>query len=123
MPRTLCVSCARSSSWWCESTRGKPSNADNFQASSDSLDLLGIARCCLHRRGQSVRDLPKAYPNLRIATRDRDQLVRMRTAVSNRIHSYVDPLFPGFLSAGKSGLEPFSRASLALMEDRFSPVI
>ena len=94
---------------------------DNFQASSDSLDLLGIARCCLHRRGESVRDLPQAYPNLRIATRDRDKLVRMRTAVSNRIHSYVDRLFPGFLSAGKSSLEPFSRASLELMEDRFSP--
>ena len=94
---------------------------DNFQASSDSLDLLGIARCCLHRRGEPVRDLPQAYPNLRIATRDRDKRVRMRTAVSNRIHSYVDRLFPGFLSAGKSGLEPFSRASLDLMEDRFSP--
>ena len=94
---------------------------DNFQASSDSLDLLGIARCCLHRRGEPVRDLPQAYPNLRIATRDRDKLVRMRTAVSNRIHSYVDRLFPGFLSAGKSGLEPFGRASLELMEDRFSP--
>jgi len=94
---------------------------DNFQASSDSLDLLGIARCCLNRRGQSIRDLPEAYPNLRLATRDRDKLVRMRTAVSNRIHSYVDRLFPGFLSAGKSGLEPFSQASLELMEDRFSP--
>jgi len=94
---------------------------DNFQASSDSLDLLGIARCCLNRRGESVRDLPEAYPNLRIATRDRDKLVRMRTAVSNRIHSYVDRLFPGFLSASKSGLEPFSKASLELMEDRFSP--
>ena len=93
----------------------------NFQASSDSLDLLGIARCCLNRRGESVRDLPEAYPNLRIATRDRDKLVRMRTAVSNRIHSYVDRLFPGFLSAGKSGLEPFSKASLELMADRFSP--
>jgi transposase len=94
---------------------------DNFQASSDSLDLLGIARCCLNRRGESVRDLPEAYPNLRIATRDRDKLVRMRTAVSNRIHSYVDRLFPGFLSVSKSGLEPFSKASLELMEDRFSP--
>ena len=94
---------------------------DNFQASSDSLDLLGIARCCLNRRGESVRDLPQAYPNLRIATRDRDKLVRMRTAVSNRIHSYVDRLFPGFLSVGKSALEPFSKASLELMEDRFSP--
>jgi hypothetical protein len=45
----------------------------------------------------------------------------MRTAVSNRIHSYVDRLFPGFLSEGKSGLEPFSKASLELMVDRFSP--
>jgi transposase len=94
---------------------------DNFQASNDSLDLLGIARCCLNRRAESVRDLPEAYPNLRIATRDRDKLVRMRTAVSNRIHSYVDRLFPGFLSVDKSGLDPFCRASLDLMEDRFSP--
>jgi transposase len=94
---------------------------DNFQASSDSLDLLGIARCCLNRRGQSVRDLPAAYPNLRIATRDRDKLVRMRTALSNRLHSYVDRLFPGFLSADQSGLQPFSQASLDLMADRFSP--
>jgi transposase len=94
---------------------------DNFQASSDNLDLLGIARCCLNRRGESVRDLPEAYPNLRIATRDRDKLVRMRTCVSNRIHSYVDRLFPGFLSTSQSGLEPFCKASLELMEDRFSP--
>ncbi len=49
---------------------------DNFQASSDALDLLGIARCCLNRRGETVRDLPAAYANLKIATRDRDKLVR-----------------------------------------------
>jgi hypothetical protein len=94
---------------------------DNFQASSDSLDLLGIARCCLNRRGESIRELPQAYPNLRIATRDRDKLVRMRTAVSNRIYGYVDRLFAGFLSMSKTGLEPFSKASLDLMQDRFSP--
>jgi transposase len=95
---------------------------DNFQASSDSLDLLGIARCLLNRRGQLIQLLPEAYPNLRIATRDRDKIVGMRTGVSNRIHGYVDRLFPGFLSAGKSGLEPFGKASLDMMEeDRFSP--
>jgi transposase len=94
---------------------------DNFQASSDSLDLLGIARCCLNRRAESVRDLPPAYTNLRIATRDRDKLVRLRTALSNRIHTYVDRLFPGFLSIEKSGLAPFCTVSLDLMEDRFSP--
>jgi transposase len=94
---------------------------DNFQASSDSLDLLGIARCCLKRRGTSVEDPPAAYANLRIAARDRDKLVRMRTATSNRIHCYVDRLFPGFLDQTKSGLRPFSKASLDMMSERFSP--
>jgi transposase len=93
----------------------------NFQASSDELDLLGIARCCLNRRGQPVQDLPVAYANLRIATRDRNELVRLATATSNRIHTYVDRLFPGFLSADKSGLAPFGQASLDLMAERFSP--
>jgi transposase len=96
---------------------------DNFQASNDSLDLLGIARCLVvKRRGETIQQLPQAYPNLVIATRDRDKMVRMRTGVSNRVHSYVDRLFPCFLSAKKSGLEPFGKASLEMMEeDRFSP--
>jgi transposase len=93
---------------------------DNFQASTDSLDLLGIARCCLKRRGHSFEDPPAAYANLRIATRDRDKLVRMRTATSNRIHSYADRLFPGFLNHTKSGLSPFSKVSLELMSQSFS---
>jgi len=93
----------------------------NFQASTDALDLLGIARCCLNRRGQTVQELPAAYANLRIATRDREHLVRSATAASNRIHTYVDRLFPGFLSETKSGLTPFCEASLDLMAERFSP--
>jgi transposase len=95
---------------------------DNFQASSDSLDLLGIARCLVNRRGKSIQQLPQAYTSLEIVTRDRDKMVRMRTGLSNRIHSYVDRLFPYFLSASKSPLEPFGKASLDMMEeDRFSP--
>lgn len=96
---------------------------DNFQASSDSLDLQGIARCLvIKRRGETIQQLPQAYPNLEITTRDRDKMVRMRTGVSNRVHSYVDRLFPCFLSAQKSGLEPFGKVSLEMMEeDRFSP--
>ena len=92
----------------------------NLTASNDSLDLLGVARCCLKRHGQPVRDLPEAYANLRIVTRDRDKLVRLATATSNRIHTYVDRLFPSFLSAEKSGLAPFSQASLDLMSEQFS---
>jgi transposase len=94
---------------------------NNFQASSDRLDLLGIARCCLNRRGETVRERAPAYANLRSAMRQREELVRARTAASNRLHPYVDRLFPGFLNAARSGLVPFSRASLELMEERFSP--
>lgn len=93
----------------------------NFQASSDTLDLLGIAKCLLNRRAEPVVDLPVAYANLRIATSDRDQLVQTATATSNRIHSYVDRLFPGFLDAGQSGLTPFGQASLDLMLEGLSP--
>ena len=101
---------------------GKPSNSATTSRPPATRWICWASPAAVcNRRGQSVRDLPQAYPNLRIATRDRDKLVRMRTAVSNRIHSYVDRLFPGFLSAGKSGLEPFCQASLELMEDRFSP--
>jgi transposase len=95
---------------------------DNFQASSDSLDVLGIARCCLKRNVRSIQERPEAYPNLEMATRERDTLVRMRTAISNRIHSHIDRLFPCFLSPTKSPLEPFGKVSLEMMaEDRFSP--
>ena len=80
----------------------------NFQASSDSLDLLGIARCCLNRRGEPVRDLPAAYANLRIATRDRDQLVRI--APPFQPHSQLcGPAFPGFLTLARAGLRPSAK--------------
>ncbi len=93
----------------------------NFQASSDALDLLGIAKCLLNRRGELLRPGPAAYANRRIATRNRDELVRTRTATSNRIYGYVDRLFPGFLDEPQSGLRPFGVASLDRMAERFSP--
>jgi transposase len=104
----------RVNAWEAKRQRG------NFQASSDSLDLLGIARCCLNRRAELLQDLPQAYSNLRIATRDRYKLVLLRTIISNRIHGYVDRLLPGFLKSQTSGLDPFCKASLDLMEERFS---
>ncbi|MDH3771628.1 MAG: transposase, partial [Nitrospirota bacterium] len=58
---------------------------------------------------------------LRNVTRHRAELVKSKTAISNRIHSLVDQLFPGFLDETLSGIPPFSETSLWLMEDRFSP--
>jgi transposase len=92
----------------------------NFQASSDSLDLLGIARCCLNRRGESVAPWPQDYINLRIVTRDRERVVRQCTALTNRMHTYVDQLFPGFLDVSKSGVTAWSQASLDLMSQGLS---
>lgn len=104
----------RVNAWEAKQQRG------SLTASNDSLDLLGVARCCLKRHGQPVRELPEAFANLRIVTRERDKLVRLATAASNRIHTYVDRLFPGFLSPAKSGLAPFCEASLELMSEQFS---
>jgi hypothetical protein len=41
--------------------------------------------------------------------------------MSHRLHGDVDRLFPGFLKIQNSGLDAFCKASLDLMEDRFSP--
>jgi hypothetical protein len=52
--------------------------------------------------------------------RERRKLVHIKTGVKNRIHSIVDLIFPGFLNEQQSRIYPFSKASILLMEDRFS---
>jgi transposase len=107
---------------------------ENLIASTDLLDLLGIAKTLLSRRaratgpafsnGAESKKAPIAdiYFEIRELTRSRRTLVRQQTAASNRIHAIVDQLFPGFLEHAKSGLTPFCQASMALMKDRFSAI-
>lgn len=109
------------------------------QASTDKLDLIGIAKSMVHGSGkpfglrryddprlQENRDSDKiciaAKPYgelfedqeaLQILTRNRGRLVRERTACTNRIHNLIDQLFPGFLTS--SGVTPFTKASVELM--------
>ena len=98
-------------------------NRENLLASTDTLDLLGIAKTLLSRRarltGETGTPNP-AYHHLREITRCRRNLVRQQTAASNRIHALADQLFPGFLNGSKSALTPFCDASLELMKERFS---
>lgn len=94
---------------------------ENMQASTDQLDLLGIAKLLLNRCGAVACGEPGAERALRILTRHRKAQVCLRTATSNRMHQIVDQLFPGFLDERQSGIPPFSEASLYLMQDRFSP--
>jgi transposase len=93
---------------------------ENLQASTDRLDLMGIATMLLNRRANCCPAQTGVYRNLRTLVRHRKKLVKMKTEVRNRIHTIVDRLFPGFLNEKKSGIVPFSNSSLYLMQERFS---
>jgi len=96
---------------------------ENMLASTDNLDLLGIAKCLLGRRcspASSAQKQKPVYREIRELSRQRRSYVRQKTACSNRIHTVADQLFPSFLNSSLSGITPFSKASLALMKDRFS---
>ena len=92
----------------------------NLQASTDRLDLMGIATMLINRRANCCPHQSGIYRNLRTLVRHRRKLVVMSTEVRNQIHTIVDRLFPGFLDSRKSGIVAFTKSSLYLMEDRFS---
>lgn len=93
---------------------------ENMQASTDRLDLLGIARMLINRRGNCAPSQSGPYRNMRTLVRHRRKLVSLATEERNRMHCLVDRLCPGFLDEKKSGLTPFHAPSLRLMEDHFS---
>jgi len=116
------VSTLRSGGWLVASVNARDAKdqRSNLQASTDRLDLIGIAKTVLNRRGNCSPAQAGIYLNLRNLVRHRRRLVVMMTEVKNRIHTVVDRLFPGFLDEKKSGIMPFSKGSLYLMENRFS---
>jgi len=93
----------------------------NAQASTDDLDLMGIASMLLNRRANCCPAQSGIYHNLRILTRHRKKVVELATEEKNRTHTIVDQVFPGFLNENNTGIIPFSNSSLRLMTDRFSP--
>jgi len=94
----------------------------NNRASSDSLDLDGIAQALINRRAMDIRPVDELYTNLKTATRSRRRLVMNETALKNRIHKCVDILFPGFLNEKNTGITPFTPVCLWLMEKNFSVI-
>ena len=93
----------------------------NMQASTDRIDLMGIATMLLNCRANCCPAQSGIYRNLRTLVRHRRRLVQMLTEVKNRVHGIVDELFPGFLNEKNSGIVPFTQSSLYLMQERFSP--
>jgi len=92
----------------------------NIQASTDRLDLMGIASMLLNRRANCSPAQSGIYRNLRTLVRHRRNLVVMSTEIRNQIHTVMDRLFPGFLDERKTGIVAFTNSSLYLMENRFS---
>ena len=93
----------------------------NVQASTDRIDLVGIGSMLLNCRANCFPAQSGIYRNLRTLVRHRRKLVQMLTEVKNRVNGIVDELFPGFLKEKNTGIVPFTKSSLYLMEDRFSP--
>lgn len=58
---------------------------DNLQASTDRLDLMGIAKTVLNRRGNCSPAQSGIYLNLRNLVRHRRKLVSLMTELRNRI--------------------------------------
>jgi hypothetical protein len=102
--------------------RDAAAERENRVASTDKLDLLGIASLLVDKK--RGRTLSAEYSDARILrelTHHRCALVKARTASAYRLHHLIDQLLPGFLDEKQSGLEPFSDACLWLMSQHFSP--
>jgi len=116
------VECVRDHGWLVAGVNAEDAKKqrENLQASTDRLDLLGIARMLINRRGNCAPSQCGPYRNMRTLVRHRRKLVSLATEERNRMHGLVDRLCPGFLDEKKSGLTPFHKPSLRIMEDRFS---
>jgi len=95
---------------------------NNARASSDVIDLDGIAQAIIQQRGRRVRDFDEVYSPMKSAVRARRSLRKEETAWKNRIHRSVEILFPGFLGKKDTGMVAFSEACLSFLEDDFSLV-
>ncbi len=118
------VNSLRASGWLVASVnaRDAKNHRDSLKASTDRLDLMGIAATLLNRRANCCPAQSGVYRNLRTLVRHRKKMVQIKTQIRNRIHTIVDRLFPGFLDEKKSGISPFSNSSLYLMQERFSAI-
>jgi len=102
--------------------RDAAAERENQVASTDKLDLLGIASLLINKK--QGRTLSAEYSDARVLrelTHHRNALVKARSASAYRLHHLVDQLLPGFLDEKQSGLTPFSKPSLWVMSQTFTP--
>lgn len=101
--------------------RHASSERENSKASTDLIDTIGVAGMMIKMRGRTIGESVAAIHGIKRLRRQRGALLKAHSASAHRTYRIVDELFPGFLSYECSGITPFSRASMWLMEERFSP--
>ncbi len=89
---------------------------ENNRASSDTLDLDGIVRSALMGQVYETDVCGDIYTKIKESHRERCRLVEAHNRHKNLLHKQIDQLFPGFLSQKKSGISPFSKACINLMQ-------
>ena len=87
---------------------------DNHQASTDELDVRAIAKALLNKASYCEEDQSKTILALKELSRKRSHFVNLSSEQKLQIHHQASRLFPQFLNQQKSGVVPFSRASLVL---------
>jgi len=93
---------------------------ESSKASTDLIDTVGVAGMMIKMRGRTIGAATEQVHGLKRLRRQRGAVLKAHSASAHRTHRIVDELFPGFLTYESSGITPFSRASLWLMEERFS---
>jgi transposase len=101
-------------------TKQAKEERESSQASTDLIDTVGVAGMMIKMRGRTIGLASEQVHGLKRLRRQRGAILKAHSACAHRIYRLGDELFPGFLSCEHSGIDPFSRASLWLMEGRFS---
>ncbi len=101
-------------------TKQAKDERENSKASTDLIDTVGVAGMMIKMKGRTIGAATEAVHGLKRLRRQRGAILKAHSGSAHRMYRIVDELFPGFLAQETSGITPFSRASLWLMEERFS---
>ena len=101
-------------------TKQAKDERESSHASTDLIDTVGVAGMMLKMRGRTIGMATEQVHGIKRLRRQRGAILKAHAGSAHRMYRIADELFPGFLDYKKSGLTPFSRASLWLMQERFS---
>jgi len=93
---------------------------ETSNASTDLIDTVGVAGMMIKMRGRTIGQSSTQVHSVKRLRRQRHALVKAHSACAHRVYRIVDELFTGFMNEELSGIIPFSRASLWLMDENFS---